>query len=78
MYAMGSNADSKLGIGTQDVSSVNVPTLVEGICNIVKVSCGNSHSIALGSDGIAYTWGQAFYGALGVASGNSVQSIPTP
>lgn len=57
---------------------MNVPTLVEGICNIVKVSCGNSHTIALGSDGIAYTWGQAFYGALGVASGNSVQNIPTP
>ena len=54
---MGSNADSKLGIGTQDVRSVNVPTLVEGICNIVKVACGNSHTIALGSDGIAYTWG---------------------
>ncbi len=58
--------------------SVNVPTLVEGICNIIKVACGNSHSIALGSDGVAYTWGQAFYGALGVASGNSVQNIPHP
>ncbi len=55
-----------------------MPTLVEGICNIVKVVCGNSHSIALGSDGVAYTWGQAFYGALGVASGNSVQNIPNP
>ncbi len=69
---MGSNADCKLGIGTSEVRSVNVPTLVEGICNIVKVACGNSHTIALGSDGIAYTWGQAFYGALGVSSGNSV------
>ena len=57
MYAMGSNADQKLGIGSQDVRSVNVPTLVEGICNIVKVSVGNSHTIALGSDGVAYSWG---------------------
>jgi alpha-tubulin suppressor-like RCC1 family protein len=71
---MGSNADSKLGIGSIDVRSVNVPTLVEGICNIVKVACGNSHTIALGSDGSAYTWGQAFYGALGVVGGNSIQN----
>jgi alpha-tubulin suppressor-like RCC1 family protein len=63
---MGSNSDSKLGIGTQDIRSVNVPTLVEGINNVVKVSCGNSHTIALVNDGSAFSWGQAFYGALGI------------
>ena len=43
-----------------------VPTLVDGICNIVKVAAGNAHTIALGEDGSAYSWGQAFYGALGL------------
>lgn len=57
VYAMGSNVDSKLGIGNSEVRSVNVPTLVDGICNITKVSVGNSHSMALGVDGSAYTWG---------------------
>jgi alpha-tubulin suppressor-like RCC1 family protein len=66
VYAMGSNTDSKLGIGNSDLRSVNVPTLVDGICNISKVSCGNAHTVALGTDGSAYTWGQAFYGALGL------------
>lgn len=75
---MGSNADCKLGIGSSDVRSVNVPTLVEGICNIVKVTCGNSHTIALGSDGSAFTWGQAFYGALGIVNGSSVHNQSTP
>ena len=69
---MGSNSDSKLGIGTQDIRSVNVPTLVEGINNVVKVSCGNSHTIALVNGGSAFTWGQAFYGALGIQSSSSV------
>ena len=69
---MGSNSDSKLGIGTQDIRSVNVPTLVEGINNVVKVSCGNSHTIALVNDGSAFTWGQAFYGALGIQRSSSV------
>ena len=71
VYAMGSNVDSKLGIGDSEIRSVNVPTLVDGICNITKVSAGNSHSMALGADGSAYTWGQAFYGALGLSYGNS-------
>ena len=57
VYAMGSNVDNKLGIGNSEVRSVNVPTLVDGICNITKVSAGNSHSMALGVDGSAYTWG---------------------
>jgi alpha-tubulin suppressor-like RCC1 family protein len=34
VYAMGSNTDCKLGIGNSEIRSVNVPTLVEGICNI--------------------------------------------
>jgi alpha-tubulin suppressor-like RCC1 family protein len=51
VYAMGSNTDSKLGIGNSEIRSVNVPTLVEGICNIQKISCGNAHTLALGTDG---------------------------
>jgi alpha-tubulin suppressor-like RCC1 family protein len=57
VYAMGSNTDSKLGIGNSDIRSVNVPTLVEGLCNIVKVSVGNSHTLALGADGATFSWG---------------------
>lgn len=66
VYAMGSNTDAKLGIGNSEMRSVNVPTLVDGISNIVKVACGNAHCLALASDGTAYSWGQAFYGALGL------------
>ena len=71
VYSMGSNVDCKLGLGNSELRSVNVPTLVDGICNIVKVSAGNAHTIALGDDGSAYSWGQSFYGALGLNSGNS-------
>jgi len=71
---MGSNIDSKLGLGNTEIKSVNVPTLVDGICNIIKVSAGNAHTIALGADGSAYTWGQSFYGALGLS--NSSGSLP--
>lgn len=67
VYAMGSNSEGRLGTGNADIRSCNVPTLVDGLCNIKKVSCGSSHTLALSEDGKAYAWGQAFYGALGIA-----------
>lgn len=68
---MGSNTDAKLGIGNSELRSVNVPTLVDGIANITKVACGNAHTLAMGHDGVVYSWGQAFYGALGLNTNNS-------
>ncbi len=59
VYAMGNNADSRLGIGAQSDNQliVSVPTLVQGIGFIKKVATGNSHSVALGFNGIVYSWG---------------------
>ena len=76
VYAMGSNADGRLGTGNPDMRSCNVPTLVDGLSNIKKVSCGAAHTLALGEDGRAYSWGQAFYGALG--QGNVENNVYAP
>lgn len=68
MYSMGNNSHGKLGLG-QDSNRLklcSVPTLVEGIHDIVKVVCGMSHTLALARDGSVYSWGQAKYGALGL------------
>ena len=67
VYAMGSNSEGRLGTGVSDMRSCNVPTLVDGLVNIRKVSCGSAHTLALSEDGQAYAWGQAFYGALGIS-----------
>ena len=61
---MGSNKEGKLGIGSSDTTHCNVPTLVEGIRGIQKVSCGGSHTLAINFEGEVYSWGQACYGAL--------------
>jgi X-linked retinitis pigmentosa GTPase regulator len=47
VYSMGSNANGKLGIGDLKKPTCNVPTLVEGLQNVVKVACGLSHTLAL-------------------------------
>ena len=40
-------------------------------------SIGESHTIAVSNEGIAYSFGNNTYGALGIDSKNKV-SIPTP
>lgn len=65
---MGSNADGKLGINSAETTHCNVPTLVEGIRGIQKVSCGGAHALAVSYEGEVFSWGQAAYGALGVES----------
>jgi X-linked retinitis pigmentosa GTPase regulator len=57
VYTMGSNSEGKLGIGDKTMKHSNVPCLVEGLVNIVKVACGMSHTLAINKDGVAYSWG---------------------
>ena len=65
---MGSNSHGQLGIGDPSSSFKNTPTLVEGALQehtVVRVSCGNFHSLALTNQGMAFSWGQGKFGALG-------------
>ena len=66
VYGMGSNTEGKLGLKLE-MRSVNVPTLVGDLSGVTKVQCGSQHSVALTESGEVYTWGQAFYGQLGLA-----------
>jgi X-linked retinitis pigmentosa GTPase regulator len=75
VYSMGSNADGKLGIGDFNKSVCNVPTLVDGLYGIKKVSCGLSHTLAVSTEGSVYSWGQSFYGALGIGMGSSSSNL---
>jgi alpha-tubulin suppressor-like RCC1 family protein len=54
---MGSNSDGKLGIGEISLSYSNVPCLVEELEDIVKVSCGVAHTLAIDKSGKVFTWG---------------------
>ena len=67
VWAWGSNSFGKLGDGTT-VSS-NVPSQVTGLENIIAVSAGIFHSLALKreADGTTsvYAWGRNNYGQLG-------------
>ncbi|WP_445341749.1 RCC1 domain-containing protein [Bifidobacterium sp. ESL0827] len=74
LYSWGNNQYGQLGNGTADditdntirhgtPSKVSLPT---GVPKFTQVSAGNSHSLALDSDGNLYSWGVNFYGQLGM------------
>ena len=63
MWAWGDNSRGQLGIGNNVDSPI--PVLVNGLNNVVAISCGGFHSMALKSDGTVWTWGWNLFGQLG-------------
>eukprot|EP00347_Sterkiella_histriomuscorum_P015971 403354995 len=68
LYMMGSNQEGKLGINDKDMKFIYSPLLIDQLLHsqIVDVSCGDNHTVAVTSNGECYSWGQGIYGALGI------------
>jgi alpha-tubulin suppressor-like RCC1 family protein len=65
LYAWGSNTKGQLGDGTiTQHTSPEVITLATGI-KPAAISAGNLNSLAIGSDGKLYAWGDNSFGELG-------------
>ncbi len=75
MYAWGNNSDGQLGDGSTANSPVPVQVELPAGVTPVAVSAGWLTSLALGSDGNVYAWGDNQYGQLG--DGSTVDS-PVP
>lgn len=74
-YGWGANESGQLGNGNKRaaVSAVKVaaPSTAPNGFRYIQVSAGHSHSLAIGSDGNAYAWGNNQYGRLGNGSDTS-------
>ncbi|WP_445339747.1 RCC1 domain-containing protein [Bifidobacterium sp. ESL0825] len=79
-YAWGDNSYGRLGDGTTDPRptpvKVSKPAGAPAGFAYVQVSAGCFHSLALGSDGNAYAWGNNQYGQLG--NGTTTTQTITP
>ncbi|HEY3269268.1 MAG TPA: choice-of-anchor Q domain-containing protein, partial [Armatimonadota bacterium] len=64
--AFGENEHGQIGDGTT-VDRLS-PVTVNGLTNVIAVSAGEDHSLALRSDGTVWAWGRGAYGELGVNS----------
>ena len=65
VYVWGQNKDGLLGLG-YEVNSVDNPTILDGLTEIVNLSLSDNHAVALNSSGIPFSWGLGKYGELGL------------
>ncbi|MBI0071407.1 InlB B-repeat-containing protein [Bifidobacterium apousia] len=81
-YAWGNNSTGQLGNGSKDGSKTPVQVKKpEGIgdkdnFSYIQVSAGYGFSLALGSDGNAYAWGDNSRGQLGKGTAGGTDTIP--
>jgi alpha-tubulin suppressor-like RCC1 family protein len=75
VWAWGSNLDGQLGIGNTP-SPVFVPTRISGLMDVIDISAGPSHSLAVKSDGTVWAWGSNDSGQLGI--GNTGYPVYNP
>ena len=85
LFAWGANSSGQLGDGTKNQRTEPVPVNVSGAlagANVVAVSAGLVHSLALSADGRAFTWGYNLSGQLldgsMVAPGTPLPDLVTP
>lgn len=77
LYCWGSNQDGNLGTGSEDKSSVDVPTPVSGDQVFLRaLSVGKSHSCAIASDRTLWCWGSNAEHQLGFSGPDKVL-VPT-
>lgn len=74
MYTFGGGEHGQLGHGDR-VNKVK-PAIVQSLdgIHVSQITCGWSHSVALTSDGLVYTWGNGDHGKLGHGSGKKVSA----
>ena len=75
LWTWGANNSGQLGINNLINRSTPVTTLLGGF-NWKQVSCGNSYTIAIKTDGSLWGWGNNGAGPLGIGNTQS-RSIPT-
>jgi len=68
VYSCGYGYFGQLGYTT--TQSTTIPRKIDSLVNIVQISCGEGHSIAVSGSGIVYSWGNNKYGQLGLGDTN--------
>ena len=78
VYSFGSAENGKLGQGFLKPSVlINEPRPIPELLNIKRISCGDTHSLAIDHEKTLFLWGEGWKGQLGSGSKENAYS-PTP
>lgn len=77
VWAWGNNSKGQLGNGSTANSNIPMPVIGLDNVKIAAISAGNSHTVALDSNGKVWAWGNNISGQLGNGSTTS-SNIPLP
>jgi alpha-tubulin suppressor-like RCC1 family protein len=67
VWGWGKNLNGQLGNGT-DSNDIDSPVIVNGLTDVIAISAGGEHSLALKNDGTVWSWGLNSSGQLGDGS----------
>lgn len=76
VYGWGSDENGQLGDGAPTADQA-LPVAVAGAFQAIRVSGGGRHSMAIGTDGVVYTWGADGAGQVGDGAPADDRPIPT-
>lgn len=65
VWAWGYNQNGRLGYGRDHGPNKMEPVQVKGLTDIIMISAGSEHSLALRNDGTVWAWGRNMEGQLG-------------
>lgn len=65
LWAFGDNSSGQLGLGVNTSPLQPKPQRVTALDNVIGVSSGGNHTMAITADGYLYGWGQNSFGQLG-------------
>ncbi len=75
IFSWRNNEHLQLGLGFSAPDEFQVPSLITTLDDVVSITCGYEHSVALTSEGAIYTWGHGEGGLLGHGDQDS-QGVP--
>lgn len=60
VYSWGNNECAQLGLGEDAPEFVRKPKMIHALRNIVKLSAGNEHSVAINKNQELFSWGSMY------------------
>lgn len=72
VWSWGDNSEGQLGQGNADSNPVATPVKVKDLTDVISVSAGGAHALALKSDGTVWAWGNNEYSQLGVEQASPI------